>query len=304
MFRILDDHELKVTRAKPNSNQKTLFKNILTARIPYVFENRNTLDLLISNHTGIHSSKQINFKFSGAKFPFGSFVKFKNNIYISSPELLFFQLASVLNETKLFLLGLEFCGKYSISKDSPNGFVTNINPLTTPEKINNYLKLLSKENKYLPYMSIAKKVAKELKSNSASPQESRLFIKLCLPRKYGSYGARGFVFNKQIKLSQRSYDILGQTTIKPDLVNGTTKVAIEYDSSAFHDNADQNTKDKLRWDAMHNDGWKLFNFIPAQMKDVYKFDAMAKSILLANKQDCRIKTNNFISKRKKLWTTL
>lgn len=254
MLRIFDDIELKVARVKPNPNHKTSIKNILTARIPYVFENRDTLDLLISNHAAIHSSKKINYKYSAAKFPFGSFAKFKDNIFISSPELLFYQLASVLDEPKLFLLGLEFSGKYSISKDSADGFVTNIKPLTTPEKINNYLKLLSKENKYLPYISIAKRVAKELKANSASPQESRLFIKLCLPRKYGSYGARGFVFNKPIKLSQRSFDILGQTTIKPDLVNEETKVAIEYDSSAFHENANQNTRDKLRLDALHNDG--------------------------------------------------
>ena len=254
MFRIFDDKELRVVRVKPNPNHKTSFKNILTARIPYVFEDRVSLDLLVANHSAMHASKKINYKFSNAKFPFGSFVKFKDNIYISSPELLFYQLASVLDQSKLFLLGLEFCGKYSISKDSPDGFVTNIKPLTTPEKINNYLKLLSKENKYLPYISIAKKVAKELKANSASPQESRLFIKLCLPRKYGSYGAKGFTFNKPIKLSQRSYDILGQTTIKPDLVNESTKVAIEYDSSAFHDNANQNTRDKLRLDALHNDG--------------------------------------------------
>lgn len=254
MFRIYDDYELKAVRVKPNPNHKTSFKNILTSRIPYVFENREVLDILIANSKGIHSSKKINYKFSSAKFPFGSFVKFKDNIYISSPELVFYQLASVLNEAQLFLLGLEFCGKYSISKDSPNGFVTNIKPLTTPEKINNYLKLLSKENKKLPYMLIAKKVAKELKPNSASPQESRLFIKLCLPRKFGSYGAKGFVFNKPIKLSQRSYEILGQTTIKPDLVNEITKVAIEYDSTAFHENSDQNKRDKLRLDAFHTDG--------------------------------------------------
>lgn len=252
--RIFDDAELKVARVKPNPNHKTSFKNILTARIPYVFENNNTLDLLVANHSAIHSSKKINYKYSGAKFPFGSFVKFKDNIYISSPELLFYQLSSILNEAQLFLMGLEICGNYSISTDSVDGFATNIKPLTTPEKINSYLKLLSKENNYLPYISIAKKVARELKSNSASPQESRLFIKLCLPRKYGSYGAKGFTFNKPIKLSQRSYDILGQTTIKPDLVNEATKVAIEYDSSAFHENADQNTRDKLRLDALHNDG--------------------------------------------------
>ena len=103
-------------------------------------------------------------------------------------------------------------------------------------------------------MAKTKKVAMELKSNSASPQESRLFIKLCLPRKYGSYGVKGFVFNKPIKLSQRSYNILGQTTIKPDLVNEATKVAIEYDSAAFHENSEQNKRDKLRLDALHNDG--------------------------------------------------
>lgn len=44
-----------------------------------------------------------------------------------------------------------------------------------------------------------------------------------------------------------------QKTIMPDLSNVNKKNAIEYDSNAFHGEAKQNNKDKLRINALKHD---------------------------------------------------
>lgn len=133
-----------------------------------------------------------------------------------------------------------------MSKDFASGFSSNVRTVTTPSKIYNFAKLLIQYQPHTKGVKLAMNLSKCLESNSASPQESRLYLKLCLPRKYGGYGLKNIKLNKTINLSKSSYNILGYNTIRPDLCNEKTKVAIEYDSSSFHDNANQNTKDKLR----------------------------------------------------------
>lgn len=271
--------------------------------LPYIGDS-NKIDLLVSNTNFRHINKRVNYVLSKKRFPYGSFIKYRKNIYVCSPELTFCQLASKLDKESLLLLGMEWCGNYSLSDSFECGFASAIKPLTTPDRILAFAKRLHQQQKHTQGISSAIKISKYLKLHSASPQESILFVKLCLPRKFGSYGLSGFDLNEQIKLSEEAYNILGRTTIRPDLCNKKTKVAIEYDSEAFHSDYNQNVKDKLRLDALRNDGWKLYSFVKPQMNDVYKFDAMAKSILKANGQDSRIRTKDFESKRRNLWKNL
>ena len=149
---------------------------------------------------------------------------------------------------------MEFCGTYAINKSNSNILVANIPPLTTPSRIRRYLSSLKNLNKNIRGINKAINAAKYLEANSASPKETSLYTMLCAPRHLGGYGLTGFKLNKSIKLSKKASNILGYSTIKPDLSNPKNKIALEYDSNTFHDNEGQNTKDKLRLDALHNDG--------------------------------------------------
>lgn len=149
---------------------------------------------------------------------------------------------------------MEFCGTYALNKSGLNSFISNIPPLTTPARIRKYLATLNNLNKNIRGINKAINAAECLEANSASPKETSLYIMLCAPRKFGGFGLTGFKLNMPIKLSSSARDILGYQTIRPDLCNPKYKIALEYDSNAFHDNEGQNTKDKLRLDALHNDG--------------------------------------------------
>ena len=149
---------------------------------------------------------------------------------------------------------MELCGTYAsnISTDYP--LITDIPPLTTAARIRKFLLSLDDLNKNTRGIRKAISAAECLENNAASPKETNLYTMLCAPRKFGGYGLTGFKLNESIKLSNEARDILGFPTIRPDLSNTKNKIALEYDSNAFHDNEGQNTKDKLRLDALHNDG--------------------------------------------------
>lgn len=206
-------------------------------------------------------NKNFTYKNSAYKFhinkntiPKNSFLKASPQIYIASPELVFCELSEIFSFEKLMLLGLELCGTYSICEELESGFITDCAPLTTPAKLKNFTKSLRKRQTNQKGIQKASIAAEILESQCASPQEARLFTILASPRKFGGYGIKNIKLNSVIKLSADSSKLCGQKIIIPDLCIHSSKIAIEYDSDAFHENSMQNRRDKLRIDALTNDG--------------------------------------------------
>lgn len=129
--------------------------------------------------------------------------------------------------------------------------------------------------------------------NSASPAETNLYILLCGPRKLGFFQIRRLIFNKEIKLSYDAVKISGQNCVTPDLINLNKKIAIEYDSNAFHSNTFQDQKDKRRIMSLTHDGWRVFVVTAYQMNNYNSFYQVALDILKACGQDKRIKSKKF-----------
>ena len=223
--------------------------------------------------------------------------KLTYNISITCPELTILQLTSQLSYYELALLVHEFCGTFSISNDPEVQFISDLSPLTSVEKIRKFLKQIGERNKHLHGSKIVKEILTFASDNSASPMESRLYIKLCGPRSKGLYGCKNLCMNKEICLSNSASQISGQRIIKPDISSLNNKVAIEYDSTQFHENTEQGQRDKRRRDALVKDGWSMFTFVPAQIQNANTFDVIARQILKKLRQDYRIRGKNFIKNR-------
>ena len=148
---------------------------------------------------------------------------------------------------------MEICGRYSIDPQNSDNFVNNCMPITTPKSISNYIKLLKKEKSYIHGLRNAEFVATLLSPNSFSPQESRLYIILTAPHKVGGFGVKDLVLNEPVNLSKEAVEICGQDIIIPDISSSNKKIAIEYDSDTFHDDSNQNRRDKLQINALKHD---------------------------------------------------
>ena len=188
------------------------------------------------------------------KLPANSLIKINNNILTINPELTIIYLSSKLNYYELALLIHEFMGTFSITNNLEEKFMTNLPPITTKKKLQKYIVLYKKTNPRFNGAAKIKDILNFTSENSASPMESRLYIKLCGPRLKGLYGCKNLKLNEGVELSNSASKIAGQRIIKPDISNKEHKVAIEYDSSQFHESVEQGQKDKRRRDALVHDG--------------------------------------------------
>lgn len=175
-----------------------------------------------------------------------------DKIYISSPELCFLQMSTKFTQERLILFGLELCGSYAIDLNNNKGFRDGIAPITTVNKIHDEINCL--KGLRLGNYQKTLRTLKWISEHSASPAESKLFLLFCGPRKLGFFQIRKLELNKQIALSQKAKAICGYSKIKPDMCYIKNKLAIEYDSKAFHEEVEQNQKDKSRVMALTHDG--------------------------------------------------
>lgn len=212
-------------------------------------------------------------------------------------------MSNKLSMSDLLLFGFEMCGTYTLANDKSD-LLTDINAISSSTKIAQYLNRLYKQNNKFSKIPKAIKASEFILDNSFSPLESRLAILLCLKRSLGGFGLEGFVLNQEIALSNEASKICFQKTVTPDLCNMKTKIAIEYDSSMFHDNVAQNQKDKLRMDAMIHDGWRVFTFVKAHTHNYEAFNQLANDILKANNQDIRCSSRRFLARRYELFNHL
>lgn len=236
----------------------------------------------------VHSMSALNSK---------HFISITDNFSVCIPELVFLQMSTQMTPEKLMLTGLDMCAKFSVM----DGQLESCNPLTNPDKIMKFCKDVSKKKIKINGVQNATHYASKITGSSASPAETESFMKLCAPRQIGGYGVKNMRLNFTIKLSNVAASINGNQYITPDICNPKTKTAVEYQSEMFHDNTHQNRRDNLRYDALTYDGWKVFNIVDVQLKNLQSFDSVARMILKANKQDPNIRCRDFILYRYKLW---
>lgn len=225
-----------------------------------------------------------------------SMIHLKDNIYCVCPELLLLQLTNILSFTNLYLLTLELCGYYSINPETSIFESVGV-PISSICKIQKYIEFLKTQKSPIKGINKLSQILSFCTDNSASPMESRLYIKLCGPRNKGLYGCKNLEMNKGYKLSKKASIIAGQSIIYPDISSKSHKIAIEYDSAQFHENTQQGQKDKRRRDALTHDGWKVYTIVPSQINNVSTFHVVAMQILKDLGQNTRIRNKNFIEKR-------
>jgi very-short-patch-repair endonuclease len=160
-------------------------------------------------------------------------VVLNNGALIASPELVFLQLANKLSIHKLILLGLQLCS-------SPPG--KSLESITTKQKLETFIK---KSGGHYGKRS-ALKALKYIENGSASIMESLLFMILTLPNALGGYGLRGATFNYEIKLKDYAGKRLNQQRCFVDLYYKSKKIAVEYDSYAFHNSPKERGQDSVR----------------------------------------------------------
>lgn len=185
--------------------------------------------------------------------PAGAVVSLNGKL-IASPELIFLELALKLDIHRLILLGLQLC---SHPPGKPN------EAITTKEKLEIFL---AKTPGYHGRIK-ALRAIKYIRDGSASVMESIAYMILTLPHSLGGYGLNGAVFNHEIRLKEAASKRLGQNRCFADLYYKPAKLAVEYESFAFHSSPQEQGKDIMRAAILARHGIEVMRLSTIQLYD-------------------------------------
>lgn len=124
-----------------------------------------------------------------------SFMRIEDGLYVSTPEMAFCEMASVLSLERLIALGLELCGTYR--RASTFGLARyDAIPLTSPGALASFIE----KSPQFKGVKKARRALPLILAGSASPRESVLAMLLCLPYSLGGYGLPHPTMNAEMPL--------------------------------------------------------------------------------------------------------
>ncbi len=173
---------------------------------------------------------------------------------VASPELLFLELAGKLSIHRLILLGLQLCSH-------PPGLPSEA--ITTTQKLT---KFLAKAQGHRGHRK-ALRALKYAANGSASVMESLAYMFLTLPHALGGYGLNGATFNYEITLNHEARMRLGQSRCFTDMYYKHVKLAVEYESFAYHKSPLEQGKDVVRSAVLERQGIDVMHLSTIQLYD-------------------------------------
>lgn len=211
------------------------------------------VDFTVSERSARSQKKGRRIHLCELALPAGAVIS-RNGTMVASPELMFLELACKLNIHRLILLGLQLC---SYPPGNPSGAIT------TKQKLKTFLAKTSGHRGHLK----ALRAVKYIENGSASVMESMAYMILTLPHTLGGYGLDGAGFNHEIKLKDEAGKRLGQKRCFTDLYYKPAKLAVEYESFAFHNSPSEQGKDVMRSAILDRQGVDVMRLSTIQLYD-------------------------------------
>lgn len=114
-----------------------------------------------------------------------------------------------------------------------------------------------------------------VRDNSASPMESLLALRLALPCPAGGYGMPHPEMNGRVAIAQEASSRYGQRYRVCDLLWRKERVAVEYDSDAYHASVQKIAEDSARRSELMHAGISVLTMTSRLFYDYASFDAQA-----------------------------
>lgn len=173
-------------------------------------------------------------------------------LFVTSPELTFVHMASLLSFPLIVHLGYEFCGTFAPDETQPFG-LRNRMPLTSSTKLVSYVG----EAERTRGAKAARLALPYILDGSASPRESTLAEFLTLPYLRGGSKIERPALNAAVPLPSRSTWASNRSSFRCDLLWRDKKVTVEYDSTLCHTGAERIAHDASRRNALESLGFTV-----------------------------------------------
>lgn len=202
-------------------------------------------------------------------------------IAVSSPELTFVQMSSLLESTQLTALGNELCSQYAISQDQ----ISQRKAITSSTKLGKFLEM----NRNLRSCAKAKKACSFIVDGARSPMEWKCFMLLTLSHVRGGAKLPAPKLNSKIDLKApiQATDQWGYPrtidSLECDLVwNAKCTVVVEYQGQEWHTSESALLRDAMKNNKLAEQNITLFELTKDIVYNEVEFNdfcsALAKAI--------------------------
>lgn len=165
-------------------------------------EGRPNIDVLVSCREGRRSAGELSAHLCSSGLPAGSFVSLRMralDIWVTSPELTFLQLAQVLDVVGAAYVGMALCSSYRIDELDSSGVVRRDadgdDPLTSVARIGRYLDRASG----VRGATMARRALKHVRDGACSPPEGGIALAAELPPLLGGYSLGKVTLNQGMR---------------------------------------------------------------------------------------------------------
>ena len=249
--------------------------------------------VLVADAASRGKSQLVRSHVCAAAYPPGSFRRLTHDLYVSSPEPCFLQLAPSLPFGRLALLGMELCGGYALDADDSEGFRRR-EPLSTAAA----LRRISQRFSGVKGAKPARLAARFLVDGALSPMEAAVVLLLCAPTSRGGYGLAPPVLNAEVRLTRSSARWPASRFC--DLYWPARRLAIEYDSNRFHVGANRIARDASRRAQLAREGVTVLTLTWDQVRDVIQFHEVALLVAARLQGGFRCSRSDWASRRAEL----
>lgn len=258
----------QVTHAKKLIAEKPVLRSTTP---PCLTEVSQPFHILVSEETFRLRNKCLNSHTWKHPLYKGDVLHVDQDVFVSSPELCFMQLASFLSLPELIKVGFELCGYYDGVRQ----------PHTSVVRLNNFIM----KHKGVPGTKKALKALPHIIDNSASPMETKLTMLLTLPFKMGGYNFAKPLLNERIEKVAGDGTTLGKYYYV-DLLWPDHHVVLEYDSNKHHATIEGHVRDSIREVELTILGYDVTSAINSHVTTAMGTKNLA--VLLAKKLDKRL----------------
>lgn len=169
----------------------------------------------------------------GSGLPAGAFLDLGDGVVVASPELVFLEMARVMDPATHALLGYELCGSFARdARDARCGDVRyGVEPATSAARIERFLDKCGR----VRGKSEARRALARVRDNAWSPMEAVLALMLVLPVREHGYGLSGVELNVRHEASPELVRRGVTRSRVPDIELAGTSVGFNYDGRGHLD---------------------------------------------------------------------
>lgn len=219
------------------------------------------------------SSDLVNYHARSTPMRSRAFFRIADDVYVSSVEFAFMQVAERMDTINLIRLGFELCGTYSVCIGAQEGFLQR-SQLTTVRRIEAFAAGSPRAHG----RKRALQAVRYIHQMSASPAETRLAMNLLLPYRLGGFNLPRATLNKVIPLTPEERKLARRRFLMCDVYWNEARLGLEYDSDSHHTGASKIAADAQRRNALTVSGTTVITITRAQYNDSIQFAETARSL--------------------------